>query len=110
MSHRVLRRARARQDLLECAAHLELEAGYDVAERFLRAAERSISRLATSPHLGWPRESPDPRLPGIRTWRIEGFEQHLVFYRPSRDSLLILRVLHGSRDIPGILRLVPPEE
>ena len=110
MSHRVLRRARAREDLLECAAHLELAAGHHVAERFLRAAERSIAQLASSPLMGWPRNSSHPRLAGIRTWRIEDFENHLVFYRPSQDTLLILRVLRGSRDLPSLLRLVDPED
>jgi plasmid stabilization system protein ParE len=28
-----------------------------------------------------------------------GFENHLVFYRPFKDSIEVIRVIHGARDI-----------
>ena len=34
--------------------------------------------------------------------RIKGFENHLIFYRPSEDGVDIIRVLHGARDIEKV--------
>lgn len=39
---------------------------------------------------------------GIRQWRLPGFENYLIFYRPLDDGVEILRVLHGARDIQRI--------
>ena len=39
----------------------------------------------------------------VRVWRIRGFNKHLVFYRLIADSIEVLHVLHGSRDLPVIL-------
>ena len=39
------------------------------------------------------------RLAGLRVWRVEGFEKHLVFYRTAETIVEIVRVLHGARDL-----------
>ena len=31
-------------------------------------------------------------------------EQHIIFYRVMNDNIRIIRVLHGSRDIPKFLK------
>ncbi len=36
-------------------------------------------------------------------WPIRGFENYLVFYRPIEEGIEVTRVLHGARDIRGIL-------
>jgi toxin ParE1/3/4 len=45
----------------------------------------------------------NPRLAGLRVGRVEGFEKHLIFYRPGDDGVEIIRVLHGARDIDSVL-------
>ena len=55
------------------------------------------------PGLGERRETSSPRLEGLRVWRIEGFENHLIFYRPVDDGIEIVRVLHGDADIDSVL-------
>lgn len=35
-------------------------------------------------------------------WRVPGFERHLIFYRESAAAIEIIRVLHGTRDLPGL--------
>jgi toxin ParE1/3/4 len=39
------------------------------------------------------------RLATIRAWPIKGYRNFLIFYRESRGSILVVRVLHGARDI-----------
>ena len=73
------------------------------ADGFLVAAERSFQTLANLPRMGqiWP--SPDPRLADLRFWPIPRFEKYLVFYQPTDEGILVVRVLHSARDIPSIL-------
>ena len=36
-------------------------------------------------------------------WRLRGFEKHLIFYRPIKDGIEVIRVLHASRDLAAVL-------
>lgn len=38
----------------------------------------------------------------VRKWPVQGFPNHLVFYRIDGDRLDVVRVLHGSRDAEPI--------
>lgn len=40
----------------------------------------------------------------VRRWPVKGFDNWLIFYRPKRDGVEILRVIHGARDIENLLR------
>jgi toxin ParE1/3/4 len=73
------------------------------AVRLLRAADATFRQLARMPQLGavYPIERPD--LAGLRVWQVKGFPNHLIFYRPIHDGIEVIRVLHGSRDIPASL-------
>jgi len=35
-------------------------------------------------------------------WRVKDFPKHLIFYRPIKDGVEVIRVLHSSRDIAGL--------
>ena len=75
----------------------------EVALRFLSAAGQAFEELARMPRMGAPKEFRNPQLAGVRQWRIHGFERHLIFYREIKDGIEVIRVLHSSRDIDGIL-------
>ncbi len=74
----------------------------EAAYRFLRAAEEAFRDLERMPFMGSPREFQDSTLTGIRMWRVKGFPKHLLFYRPIKDGVEIIRVLHSARDIAGL--------
>jgi len=38
-------------------------------------------------------------LSGLRSLPVQGFEKHLVFYRPPKEGIEVVRVLHGARDL-----------
>jgi toxin ParE1/3/4 len=44
-------------------------------------------------------ESRTAPVPGLRLWRIKGFEKYRIFYRPKGQGIEVVRVLHGHRDI-----------
>ena len=93
----------ADRDLDDQAAYLLAEASLDTALRFYDAASVTFGKIAGMPGIGerWP--SANPRLAGLRVWRIEGFENHLIFYRAADKGIEIIRVIHAARDIDRVL-------
>lgn len=76
----------------------------DAATRVIEAAYETFCTLATNPGLGRPRKFGHSRLSGIRSWRVTGFPNYLVFYRTSGDRIQILHVYHGARDLESLFR------
>jgi len=104
---RAYRRATARRDLVEHFVYLAESGGLNLADHFLSAASTTFANLAEEPNLGAQVCSRNPRLAGLRKWRIKGFERHLVFYLPRRDGISVVRVLHASRDWWQLLGIEP---
>ncbi|RMH05436.1 MAG: type II toxin-antitoxin system RelE/ParE family toxin [Planctomycetota bacterium] len=92
----------ARADLLEGFESLAAD-NLEAAHRFLLAARKAIGRLADHPDLGMLQAWRDPRLAEVRMWPIPGMASWLVFYRSRPSGILILRILHGTRDLAQIL-------
>lgn len=74
----------------------------DTALRFLAAAERSFAQLVAMPEMGAPRTYRNAKLAGLRMWRVRGFREHLIFYRPTKEGIDVVRVLHAKRDLEGL--------
>lgn len=92
----------AQQDILASAEYLDSEAGFDVAERFLRAVRAEFEALAKMPRSGalcgfMSRDARD-----MRRWSVTGFERWLIFYEALDSGILVARVLHGAQDIHAI--------
>ena len=75
----------------------------DAADRFLEAAYHCFQELARTPNMGNPRTFAAARLSGLRSFRVRGFENYLVFYRPIPDGIEVFHVLHGARDLKRVL-------
>ena len=100
--HRITRRRPALRDLQEHFEFLYKQAGLDTADRFLQAAETTISDLAAMPEMGSLQHFTNPRFAGTRRWRVRGFDNYLIFYRPLPNGIEILRVLYASRNIASL--------
>jgi toxin ParE1/3/4 len=103
MSLRILQRRRARQDVLELIAYIAKE-NPQAAEKLYSAYERTLTTLSENPDIGWLYPTDNPRLAGLRAFPIGRFRTYLIFYRHSADTLDVIRVLHGMRDLERILR------
>ena len=99
----------ADRDLDLQADYLAEEASVEIALRFLEAAHKTFSRLATHPNMGW-RPSLGPGFQSIRAFPVTGFENILVFYRTREGVLEIVRVLHSARDLESLFGKEPIEE
>lgn len=99
---RVKRTAKAKQDLLEHVLYLA-KINPDVAERFIEASEMAFEKLAQMPRKGQRQEFKSPELADTRRWFIPGFDKYLIFYRPVKGGIEILRVLSGVQNIDAIM-------
>lgn len=94
--------ARAEQDIDEAVGHYVAEAGADVAERFAAALADAFDLLGRNPGLGSQRYASLLNLPGLRAWPMRPWPQ-VVFYLEREQQVVVVRVLHGARDIPATL-------
>jgi toxin ParE1/3/4 len=103
MSRAIRRRRAARTDLVEIFRYLAHEGGLRVAERFLTHVEATFARLAKMPGLGARYGHGHPALAELRYFPVSRFPKYIVFYQPIAEGIRIFRVLHGARDVAGIL-------
>ena len=98
----ILKRRQAVLSIIDQANWIAEESP-DAANRFIAAAEASFSLLEKNPEMGREYQKRDRRLEGVRVWRVAGFEKHLIFYHARLDGVEILDVIHGARDIEGLV-------
>ena len=79
MPARILRRIRAAKDAEEIANHIATDS-LDAALRFLENTEARLKLLAEFPSSGASFYSDISELHGLRTCRVKGLPNHLVFY------------------------------
>jgi toxin ParE1/3/4 len=101
MSLRVLKHRAAMRDLAEHFDHIALDSEA-AAMHFFVAAEASFRDLAQNSMMGVACEFLGQRGKGLRRWRVKGFENYLIFYRPFSNRIEIARVLHGARNLKRI--------
>jgi plasmid stabilization system protein ParE len=89
----------ARQDIHSIFDYIQLFRP-QAAEHFIERLDRVVERVA---HL--PRSGPLPRDKRLRTlgYRYAVVDEYLLFYRCSRISVAILRMVHGRRHYVPLL-------
>ena len=95
-------RSSAQRDLIDHFAFIGSHTGEEAARSFLRSAHETFERLAQMPRVGASRRFRNPRFEGVRMWRVGGFPKHLIFYRALSDGIVVLRVVHGARDLEAL--------
>lgn len=76
----------------------------EAADRFLESAYGTFQELARMPGMGRLRHFPQARLRELRSFRVKGFENYLIFYCPVSDGIEVFHILHGARDLEKILQ------
>jgi toxin ParE1/3/4 len=101
---RVLKREAARRDLVQQWVWYAENAGVEVADRFLRAADETLDLLSTQPESGAAFFVRQPELRNMRRFPVsDGFGKILLFYFPLQDGVDLIRVVHGSRHLGRLL-------
>jgi plasmid stabilization system protein ParE len=76
----------------------------ELALRFSHGADESFALLVSQPDMRSARGFGREALKGVRWFPMgKPFEKHLIFYQRVGRIVEIIRVLHASRDIEGIL-------
>lgn len=84
--------------MFEISLYLARQGSIETAERFVDAVRKQFARLAGHPSMGRAREELAPSLRSIP----EG--KYVIFYRSISEGILVIRVLHGSRDARRVFR------
>ena len=84
------------QEILDFIATDSLQAALTLADRI----ETDLYRLGQHPYLG--KVPNDEGLVGMG-YRVLVIENYLVFYKVKGRTVLVHRILHGARDLPGLL-------
>ena len=100
---RLTQRPAARRDLIHHIVYLAEHAGLATAQRFRQAAQQTYEELAEMPQIGTAGKVRQGRFADVRLWRVRGFENYLIFYRPLADGVQIERVIHAAQDYQRIL-------
>ena len=75
----------------------------DIALKFFDAARQTFNQLAKTPEIGTIYEVSNPKLQGLRKWRVKKFDKYMIFYCHSDNLIEIIRILYAGRDISVIL-------
>ena len=89
----------ATADILEQAHWYSRQSGKTLAKRWENAVTSAVLRVVNAPAAGRlcafrPRELRD-----VRRTTVAGFPKHLLFYQSREEEVVILRVVHGARDL-----------
>ena len=71
----------------------------DAADKFLDVVEKGFRAIQLTPAIGRLRRWKDARLAGVRSWRVPGYRNWLIFCRETSTSIEVIRVLHGMMDL-----------
>lgn len=89
-------------DILEQSDWYETQADRNLAKRWEEAVTGTLLRIAQSPGTGSPCKFAAAELRGTCRMPVAGFAKHLIFYRLSESEILVLRVVHGARDLESL--------
>ena len=93
---------------MDVADYLAERGSLDASDRFLAATEAAFKKLAAMPGMGVFRDY-GPEFSGLRMWPVPKFTKYLIFYTATEETLEVVRVLHGARNLPQIFNPQPPD-
>ena len=100
---RVVQRPAARQDFIIHLAYLAERASPETARRFREAVDRTYIDLARRPEMGVPGKVAVGKHSGVRLWRVRGFREYLIAYRPHSEGVAIERLIHAKQEYHRVL-------
>lgn len=87
----------ALQDLADIWEYIARDSS-EAADSVVVKIRQEVRKLAELPRLGHWRD--DLPFDDLRAWRVYSF---LIIYRIADDELQVVRIIHGSQDLPNTL-------
>jgi plasmid stabilization system protein ParE len=72
--------------------------------RFFDAFDSALSMIESMPEAAGKLLLDEHDYPGYRFCRLKSFRKYLIIYHVASDAIQVVRVLHGSRDLPAALQ------
>jgi toxin ParE1/3/4 len=94
---------KAVKDIREYAAWIRKESP-TAALKFLEAVKLTGNTVSRTPGIGSRRYADITFVSGVRMIKVKGFEKYLLFYLEHENSIDVIRLLHGARNIPDALQ------
>ena len=91
----VSRTSQAEVDLVEIGVRIAVT-DPSAADRWLELIDQKSQLLATMPYMGRDRTD---LAPNLRSFPVGDY---IIFYRPAAEGIMVIRVLHGARDIEAL--------
>lgn len=88
-------------DFAEIIAYFAGDVSPELSVRFENSVVETFEQIAAHPEIG--RRRVDLAHPEIRSLVVTGFENYLIFYQVRETDIFFVRLLHGARDLPGLL-------
>ena len=95
-------RPQAALDAEEIFAYL-LKQSFSLARRFNEAVADTLIAIRDDPTIGIRWQPQHGRLTDLWWKRVRGFKNYLIFYRSENGEVVVVRILHGARDLESIL-------
>jgi toxin ParE1/3/4 len=89
--------AHARTDLEEIHSHIAKD-NPEAARRFVQKLRDKARQLSETPGMG--RSRAEDLRPGLFSFPVGDY---ILFYREQPGGIVLVRVIHGSRDLPALL-------
>ena len=96
----VLKRSRFLDDYTGIVLAIQ-EANPAAAHRFCNEVEAAIKLISTHPEIA--RRAGFPKAPEARIWPVRRNSNYVILYRVTSTEVVLLRVLHGARDLPPLV-------
>jgi toxin ParE1/3/4 len=89
-------------DILEQAEWYESRSDKNLAKRWEEVVTSALLRVCELPETGALCAFNANELRGTRRVLVLGFSKHLIFYQVREGEILVLRVVHGARDLESL--------
>ncbi len=73
------------------------------ARRFIEAAYETVETIAEMSGIGVKRKFIHSKAREVRSFRVKGYGNYLIFYTPITGGIRVIAIAHGARDLDSIL-------
>ncbi len=101
MIFEIKKKPQAERDIEDCFVYIG-EENLNIAVHFLVAVEESIEEIGRNPFIGRKREFRNIQNQNLRMFFVKDFNKYQIFYTVETETIEIIRVLHGARDLDDI--------
>jgi len=98
------------RDIVEQADWYAAQWEEALAKGWEKAVTAAMLRVVSRPAVVALCKFRSPELRGVRRITISGFPKHLLFYIVAHGEILVLRVVHGARDLERLLSTMAEDQ